>query len=155
MAGFGRHIWKELQAAGISDPPFTLELAGGAVHWNGTPAEMRAATEAVLAAHDPAALVFAGHEAASAADVDRATARRIRALLAGPWADDPMMAAQAMLRKVEDLLAAVYVIEYKAGATQEEKDAARLLLDANWQMRGDQLQVLRQEGADFKAAKGW
>ena len=117
--------------------------------------EEQAAVLAALVAHDPAPILFQGEEVVSAADVDRITARRIRRVLAGPWEDEPVMAAQAMLRKVEGLLAAVYVIEYQAGATQQEKDSARALLDANWQMRASQLHTLRQEGADFKAAKGW
>ena len=85
--------------------------------------EEQAAVLAALVAHDPAPILFQGEEVVSAADVDRITARRIRRVLAGPWEDEPVMAAQAMLRKVEGLLAAVYVIEYQAGATQQEKDS--------------------------------
>ena len=146
---------QELKAAGLMEWAEEWASDGGVRIKAGAPSDKEAAILALRDAHDPAPILFQGEEVASAADVDRVTARRIREVLAGPWEGDPMMAAQAMLRKVEELLAAVYVIEYQAGATQAEKDAARAVLDTNYAFREGQLRVIRQEGADFKAEKGW
>ncbi|MEK6712228.1 MAG: hypothetical protein AABZ64_16795 [Nitrospinota bacterium] len=149
----GPHFFEELRAAGLGDG---VAVAGGKLRLS--EALPQAAKDAVLAraaAHNPAPILFQGEAVASAKDVDRVTARRVRALLAPQWGGDAASALQAMLRKVEEMLAALYVIQYKAGATQAEKDAARTLLDADWALRSGQLQALRQEGESFKAVRGW
>lgn len=108
-------------------------------------------------APDPASLpeapLFQGGEVASAADVDRATAGRIAGYLAPQWAGDPLMQTRALLRQLEDAAAARDALE-DPGSTQAQKDQANALLAAA-RTRRAQVLAYRQEGADFKAARGW
>lgn len=150
-----RKFGQELKAAGLMEWVEEWASDGGVRVKAGAPPDKEAAVLALRDGHDPQIYLFGSEAVSTASDVDRVTAKRIRSLLSPDWAGDAQMSGQAMLRRVEELLAAVYVVEYQAGATQPEKDAARALLDANWQMRADQLQVLRQEGVDFKASRGW
>ena len=156
----GPHFYREMETAGAGGKASlrSIVLENGdeqpqlLLHDEAAEAEVKA----VMEAHNPAPPIFEGEVVLTAEDVDRVTAKCIREIIAPQWeGKDIQMANQAMLRLVEDLLAAVYIIEYKEDATQQEREAARLLLDANWQMRVDQIQALRQKGADFKAARGW
>ncbi len=102
----------------------------------------------------PAAL--GGVPVFSAADVDRATARQIKDALAPEWAGDPSMQEARLLRLIEDALADLYVFLNVPGTfVQADVDAARARLGALFQTREQAVKPLRQEGADFKAARGW
>ncbi|MBI3024384.1 MAG: hypothetical protein HYY66_01665 [Candidatus Tectomicrobia bacterium] len=101
----------------------------------------------------PGPPVFQGEEAASAQDVDRAVSRRIAGYLAPQWAGDPLMQTRALMRQLEDVAAARDALE-DPGSTQAQKDQANALLAAA-RARRAQVLAYRQEGADFKAARGW
>ncbi|MBI2178105.1 MAG: hypothetical protein HYU38_07200 [Candidatus Tectomicrobia bacterium] len=104
---------------------------------------------------DPATvpLLFAGEPVRGAADVDRVTTRRIAGHLAPQWAGDPFMQTRALLRQLEDVAAARDTLEDPA-ATQALRDQADAILAAA-RTRRAQVLAYRQEGADFKAARGW
>lgn len=97
--------------------------------------------------------VFAGETVFSAADVDRVTARRIRDLLAPQWAGDEIMQQQAMSRALEDAVWANNALADPA-SSQADKDKAQAIKAASLTLRG-QIQALRDEGAAFKAGRGW
>lgn len=176
----GTHFAGELEAAGLLGLPFSWGPDGVAECWDarglrvrlrkgpggvteerlelpgageGLAEERIAALRAALGAHDPAPILFQGGEVSSAADVDRATTRRIAGYLAPQWEGDPFMQTRALLRQLEDVAAARDALE-DPGSTQAQKDQAGALLAA---ARAKRAQVLayRQEGESFKAARGW
>lgn len=102
----------------------------------------------------PDAPEFGGEVVLSAADVDRVTAGRIRALLAPAWESDPGMATMRLLRRAEELLVAIYMLLANPDATREEKNAAKGLLDREFALRETQIRSIRDEAEAFKAERG-
>lgn len=151
--GIGAHFVRELEAAGLLGLPFAWGPDGKIEFGAGMTQAQKDAVLAVAAAHDPAPILFQGEEVASAAGVDRVTTGRIAGYLAPQWAGDPFMQTRALLRQLEDVAAARDALE-DPGSTQAQKDQANAVL-ASARTKRAQVLAYRQEGAGFKAARGW
>lgn len=97
--------------------------------------------------------LFAGHFVSCAADVDRITADRIRALIGGI---DPI---QEQLKQLRLGVWSQYAADHATwpdGTTiaQDDKTSAAAILTAG-QALNAQIEALRAEGKAFKASRGW